>query len=236
MENTQRTQYYSTQITRASHQITVFKVQPEEPFSWAHGWKSPIHGDIKIFLGYPKYRALIKKGLLDLIETHHVRPDLIAGVATGGNSHAARIADALDLPETYTYPEIKKHGRENQIAGISVANKKVLIIDDAFSTGSSTAKSIDTIRKAGGIVTHCFSIFQYGFPVMKEIFSGKKPYAGSGEKLLEPCIADSLFDYRSWVDLGMKEYYLDKETITVLNTWFLDPEGWSECYCQKDRA
>lgn len=236
MENTYHSNYYSVQLAKGSHQINEFEIRPEKPFTFAHGWKSPIHINTKISLGYPKRRKLIKDGFLDLIKTHDIQCDVIAGVATGGISHTARIADALDLPETYIYPKTKDHGREDRIAGVSVANKKVLIIDDALSTGRSAAKSVTTIREAGGIVTHCLSIFQYGFPVMEEVFSGRSAYdTESGKKLSKPCVSLSLFDFKLWIAIGKEHEFLEKDTLDLLETWFLVPEQWSLCFDQKRR-
>ena len=64
-------------------QINAIKLNPQEPFIWASGLKSPIYCDNRIILSYPPIRNFIVSELAKPIETIFGKPDVIAGVATG---------------------------------------------------------------------------------------------------------------------------------------------------------
>ena len=44
-------------------QINAIKLNPENPFTWASGWKSPIYCDNRIALSYPKVRSFLCNSL-----------------------------------------------------------------------------------------------------------------------------------------------------------------------------
>ncbi|MEM9868943.1 MAG: orotate phosphoribosyltransferase, partial [Bacteroidota bacterium] len=42
-------------------QINAIKLNPENPFTWASGWKSPIYCDNRIMLSFPEVRRFVSK-------------------------------------------------------------------------------------------------------------------------------------------------------------------------------
>lgn len=64
-------------------QINAIKLQPQNPFTWASGWKSPIYCDNRVTLSYPTIRNYIRENLARQIEELYGKPGMIAGVATG---------------------------------------------------------------------------------------------------------------------------------------------------------
>ncbi|MBW6458053.1 MAG: orotate phosphoribosyltransferase, partial [FCB group bacterium] len=52
-------QAFAKQIARAALDIKAVKLQPDDPFTWASGYKMPIYNDNRLFLFYPSYRKLI---------------------------------------------------------------------------------------------------------------------------------------------------------------------------------
>src|SRR5690606_19120879 len=98
-------------------QIKAIKLEPQSPFTWASGWKSPIYCDNRIVLSYPPMRNYVREQMAKQIEMTYAKPDVIAGVATGGIGIGVLVAEYLGLPFVYVRPEPKKHGRENQIEG-----------------------------------------------------------------------------------------------------------------------
>ena len=99
-------------------QINAIKLQPNDPFTWASGWKSPIYCDNRITLSFPMVRTFLREQLAKQIEEVYGKPDVIAGVATGAIGIGALVAEELGLPFVYVRPKAKAHGRQNQIAGM----------------------------------------------------------------------------------------------------------------------
>ena len=95
--------------------IKAIKLQPNNPFTWASGWKSPIYCDNRKTLSYPQTRSFIKIELARLIQELYPDVEVIAGVATGAIAQGALVADALGLPFIYVRPTAKEHGLENRI-------------------------------------------------------------------------------------------------------------------------
>ena len=129
-------------------QINAIKLQPQEPFTWASGWSSPIYCDNRITLSYPAIRNYIREHIASQIETLYGKPDVIAGVATGAIGIGMLVADYLNLPFCYVRPEPKKHGMGNQIEGKVSTGQKVVLIEDLISTGGSSLKAADALKEA----------------------------------------------------------------------------------------
>lgn len=97
--------------------IKAIKLQPNEPFTWASGWKSPIYTDNRKTLGYPEVRSFVKLELCHLIQQYFPEAEAVAGVATGAIAQGALVADELGLPYAYVRPKPKDHGMGNQVEG-----------------------------------------------------------------------------------------------------------------------
>ena len=126
-------------------QINAIKLRPENPFSWASGWKSPIYCDNRIVLSFPEARKFVATKMAAQIKTLYPNPDVIAGVATGAIGMGLLVAEILELPFVYIRPEAKSHGRQNKIEGQLQENAKVVVIEDLISTGKSRATFIINI-------------------------------------------------------------------------------------------
>ena len=81
--------------------IKAIKLQPNNPFTWASGWKSPIYCDNRKTLSYPSIRTYIKTALVKTIMEQYPDVEVIAGVATGAIAQGALVADELGLPFIY---------------------------------------------------------------------------------------------------------------------------------------
>src|SRR6476619_2258306 len=148
----------------ASHLLEIGAVflQPNDPFTWSSGMKSPIYCDNRLTLSYPHIRQDIARGLQQLIEEHFPGTDVIAGTATAGIPHAAWVSDKLNLPMCYVRSKAKEHGKGNQIEGQVKENQRVVVIEDLISTGGSAITAVDALREAGCDVLGIVSIFTYG--------------------------------------------------------------------------
>jgi orotate phosphoribosyltransferase len=127
--------------------IKAVKLQPNDPFTWASGWKSPIYCDNRKTLSYPDVRKLIAKGLAQGVKEKFEDAEVVAGVATGAIAVGLMVAEELGLPFIYVRPKPKEHGLGNQIEGYLPENSKVVVIEDLISTGGSSLKAVDALRK-----------------------------------------------------------------------------------------
>ena len=196
-------------------QSNAIKLQPQEPFTWASGWKSPIYCDNRITLSYPEIRKYLSQSLSDFIEQEYGKPDVIAGVATGAIGIGMLVATVLDLPFIYVRPEAKKHGRKNQIEGIVPSNKKVVVIEDLISTGKSSLNAVKALRAENCNVLGMVAIFNYGFDIASQNFE---------EAQLQ---LHTLSNYDSLIEQALDTNYIVKEQQEILKSWRVKPAEWS---------
>ena len=90
--------------------IKAVKLQPNDPFTWASGWKSPFYCDNRQTLSYHDVRSFVKLGLTHAVLEHFPEADAVAGVATGAIAQGVLVADELALPYAYVRPKPKDHG------------------------------------------------------------------------------------------------------------------------------
>ena len=194
--------------------ISAINLQPDSPFTWASGWHSPIYTDNRKPLSYPEIRSFIKVELTRLIEENFSDVDAIAGVATGAIAQGALVADLMAKPYVYVRSSPKDHGLENLIEGNLLPGQKVVVIEDLISTGGSSLKAVEAIRKAGCEVIGMVAIFTYGFPQAEEAF------AQAGVRLL------TLSNYNAMLDAALSTGYIHEKDLETLRQWRKDPSNW----------
>lgn len=160
----------------ANHLLSIGAVhlQPNDPFTWTSGIKSPIYCDNRLTLSYPHVRQDIIKEFVQLIEKHVTEVDVIAGTATAGIPHAALLSDALHLPMVYVRGSAKEHGRQNQIEGNIEKGQKVVLVEDLISTGGSVLQAAAALEQAGAEVVAIVAIFSYEFTEAAQAFKQKQ--------------------------------------------------------------
>ena len=194
--------------------LEAIKLNPENPFVWASGWKSPIYCDNRIILSDPFSRDLIADNFSEIIKSKYKNVELIAGVATGAIGIGILVAQKLNLPFIYVRPEAKKHGRKNQIEGKAVENQKVVVIEDLISTGKSSLNAVKALRNSKLDVLGMVAIFTYGFNTSVNNF----------EKDLVKL--DTLCDYSRLLEKALEIDYIKEEYLETLTEWNKDPENW----------
>lgn len=197
-------------------QIKAVKLQPQEPFTWASGWKSPIYCDNRKILSYPNIRDFVKSELSNLVFTEFPEAEVIAGVATAGIPHGALVADLLKMPFIYVRSKPKAHGMGNQIEGHLEDGKKVLVIEDLISTGKSSMEAIVALKEAGAKIEGLCSVFNYGFDAAKNLF----------EK--ENITVQSLSNYNALLEVALAQKVIDASEMEVLQTWRENPGVWGK--------
>lgn len=195
-------------------EIDAIKLNVDSPFTWASGWKSPIYCDNRLSLSYPEVRTYIKNQIAIAIQENFKEVEAIVGVATAGIPQGALVADALNVPFIYVRSKPKGHGMENMIEGKITTGQKVVVIEDLVSTGGSSLKAIDALKKSKISVLGMVSIFTYGFPVAEENFAKKNI------RLI------SLSSYSELINEALKLNYVTQEQISNLNKWRENPGAW----------
>ena len=195
-------------------QVNAVKLSPQEPFTWASGWKSPIYCDNRRVLGFPYVRDFIKSELCNVIFEQFPDVELLAGVATAGIAWGAMAADQLKLPYIYVRPQPKAHGLGNQIEGFFEKGQKTVIIEDLISTGKSSLEVAEVAKNAGLDVIGMVSIFTYGFIQAEEAFATK------GIKLI------SLTNYEQILQLSIDKGVVTADLQNTLLNWRNDPANW----------
>ena len=197
-------------------QIKAVKLSPNKPFTWASGWKSPIYCDNRKTLSYPAVRTYIRQQFVQAIEHEFGRPDMIAGVATGGIAHGALVAHDMGLPFVYVRSSAKEHGMKNQVEGDIGTGRNVVVVEDLVSTGKSSLMAATALREEGIEVKGMVSIFTYGFDEAREAFDTSKV------KLF------SLTNYSILLDHALHSGYITEKDLLPLNEWRKSPATWGK--------
>jgi orotate phosphoribosyltransferase len=197
-------------------QIKAIKLQPENPFTWASGWKSPIYCDNRKTLSYPQIRTFIRQQFVNEINEKFAKPDVIAGVATGGIAQGALIAQEMGLPFVYVRSEAKKHGLTNLVEGVVEKDQSVVVIEDLISTGGSSIKAIEALRDQGCKVKGMVAIFTYGFEEANANLKKAK------------CPTSTLCDYKTLIEVALKHNYITENDLESLNQWRISPSTWKQ--------
>ncbi|WP_158861027.1 orotate phosphoribosyltransferase [Lunatibacter salilacus] len=197
-------------------EIEAIRLAPNSPFTWASGWKSPIYCDNRLSLSYPDLRTFIKECLVGVIHKNFLSIEAIAGVATAGIPQGALIADKLNLPFIYVRSKAKGHGMENMIEGKVIPGQKVVVVEDLVSTGGSSLKAVEDLRKNGVEVLGMVAIFTYGFDVAKTNFEN------AGVKLV--CLSD----YQHMLEQALSDGLIPDEALATLQKWREDPGSWGK--------
>ena len=197
-------------------QVNAIRLNPDEPFTWASGWKSPIYCDNRRVLSFPHVREFIKSELCNVIFEKFPDADYLAGVATAGIPWGAMAADQLKLPFIYVRPKPKEHGLGNQIEGYVEAGKKVIVVEDLISTGKSSLQVVEVLRNAGLQVEGMVAIFTYGFPLASHSF------AEVGVPL------KTLTNYQTLIELAIQKGIVQQNQENILKEWAENPSAWKQ--------
>lgn len=199
-------------------QINAIRLNVDQPFTWASGWKSPIYCDNRKVLSFPFIRDFIKSEMCNVIFESFAEAELLAGVATAGIAWGAMAADQLKLPYIYVRPKPKEHGLGNQVEGYFEPGQKTVVVEDLVSTGKSSLQVVDVLKQAGLEVVGMVSIFTYGFDVATEAFEK----AGIRYQ--------SLTNYENLISLAIDKGLVSADQETVLLNWRRDPANWKGVY------
>ena len=197
-------------------QVKAIKLQPNNPFTWASGWLSPFYCDNRKTLSYPELRNYVKLELVHKVLECFPEAEVVAGVATGAIAQGALVADELNLPFVYVRSKPKDHGLENLIEGDLKPGMKVVVIEDLISTGGSSLKAVEAIRRNACEVIGMVASYTYGFPVAENAFR-------EANVRLE-----TLTDYEHVVAEALATGYISEHDVDVLHDWRQAPDKWKK--------
>ncbi len=203
------------QIARELLAIEAIQLNPENPFQWASGWKSPIYCDNRLILSFPELRRLVCKTMVEIISKEYSNAECIAGVATGAIGFATLVAEAMDLPMVYVRPEPKKHGRQNQIEGVLPTQKNVVVVEDLISSGGSSLNAVQALVDNEAHVLGMVAVFTYNFPIARSNF--------------EAADIDlwTLCDYPTLIEFARNSNYISQNQEALLLNWNQSPDTWT---------
>lgn len=196
--------------------IKAVKLNVENPFTWASGWKSPIYCDNRKILSYPAARKVVYTAFADIIKKRFSDVEVIAGVATGAIAYGMMVAEVLDKPFVYVRPKPKDHGTGAQVEGDLPKGAKVVVVEDLISTGGSSLSAVDALQKSGAIVLGMVAIFSYNF--IKSI----RAFEYANVEL------HTLSHYEALLEEAVAENYIKQEDMDVLKQWRINPETWGK--------
>lgn len=186
-------------------------LQPDQPFTFASGLRSPIYCDNRLLIGDVAARRTI-------VDTFAVRcgdAEVVAGTATAGIPWAAWVAEALGLPMVYVRGAAKGHGRGRQIEGAAVEGRHVVLLEDTISTGESALNAAVALREAGARLLRCVCIFTWGWGTTTQAFA-------TADLPLEP-----LATLPALLEVAAKAGSLPPTQRALVEAWVADPQGWS---------
>ncbi len=194
--------------------INAVLLRPDEPFTWASGWRSPIYCDNRRILSDPVLRSKVAGWLAETAQRECPEAEIVAGVATGAIAHGVLAADRMGKPFVYVRPKPKDHGTGSQIEGVLPKGAKVVVVEDLISTGMSSLAAVKALRDAGAEVLGMVAIFTYGFDVASQRFSEE------GVKLT------TLSNYGALIEEAASAGFVRPSAAEVLHQWRRDPSHW----------
>ena len=201
-------------VAKSLMDIKAVMLRPENPFTWASGWNSPIYCDNRKILSYPEIRENVCRWMADIIQKQYPDVEVIAGVATGAIAHGYLVAHMLGKPFCYVRPKPKDHGTGSQIEGILPEGAKVVIVEDLISTGMSSLAAKNALVNAGADIMGMVAIFSYNFP------KARKAFEDDNVELT------TLSNYDVLVEVAHECNYIKESDIEVLKEWRFSPSTW----------
>ncbi len=187
-----------------------------DPITFKSGIVSPVYCDNRTFPFWPAQWKQVIEGFAALTKRAGLPFDVIGGIEAAGIPHSAALGYATGLPSIFIRKQAKEHGKRNRIEGGDVAGKRVLLVEDLVTTGSSSLSGVTALREAGATVTDCLAIISYGFAEARQAF------AAAGITL------HTLTDFEAVLSGAIQRGLLDETGAAAVRDWLSDPHGWAE--------
>jgi orotate phosphoribosyltransferase len=201
---------HQTDVARTLLAARAVLLQPNDPFTFASGIKSPMYCDNRLLIANVAARAVVSDAFAAIAGDATV----IAGTATAGIPWAAWVAERTQLPMAYVRSGAKTHGRGRQVEGATIAGARVLLLEDTVSTGESAVTAIEALYTEGAASVTCACIFTYGWQSTFDRFVA----------------ANAPLTTLTWLmpvlDAAVAEGYIAASDRATVEAWYADPQAW----------
>lgn len=204
----------SVLIAEALLETNAVQLNIKNPFTFVSGIKSPIYCDNRYIIGFPKCRKIIVDAFVDILKNKDF--DIVGGTATAGIPWASFIAYELNKPLCYIRAEKKEHGKGKQIEGAECEDKKLILIEDLISTGSSSIKAFESAKEDGAIGLEIISIFSYEFEKANKNFEDAK------------IKFSSLSNFSTLMKIAKDKKFISEEDFNIAIEWNKNPDKWQK--------
>lgn len=204
----------SVLIAEALLETNAVQLNIKNPFTFVSGIKSPIYCDNRYIIGFPKHRKIIVDAFVDILKNKDF--DIVGGTATAGIPWASFIAYELNKPLCYIRAEKKEHGKGKQIEGAECKDKKLILIEDLISTGSSSIKAFESAKEEGAIGLEIISIFSYEFEKACKNFEEAK------------IKFSSLSNFSTLMKIAKDKKFISEEDFNIAIEWNKNPDKWQK--------
>ena len=204
----------SALIAEALLETNAVQLNIKNPFTFVSGIKSPIYCDNRYIIGFPKCRKIIVDAFVDILKNKDF--DIVGGTATAGIPWASFIAYELNKPLCYIRAEKKEHGKGKQIEGAECKDKKLILIEDLISTGSSSIKAFEAAKEYGAIGLEIISIFSYEFEKANKNFEDAK------------IKFSSLSNFSTLMKIAKDKKFISEEDFKIAIEWNKNPDKWQK--------
>jgi len=197
--------------------VGAVSVNVAQPFRYASGILSPIYTDNRLLISHPAEWGEVIAGYVDALAmvTAQQPVDVLAGAATAGVPHGARLAEASGYPMAF----IDLSENDGQLSGRAYgrlnSGDHVVIIEDLVTTGKSVFESVAALRERGAIVDWCLAIFTYDPANISQILKAE----GLG--------FTALSDITTLLAVGIQSGTLTETDRAAVMEWLQDPKAWS---------
>ncbi|MFA5925846.1 MAG: orotate phosphoribosyltransferase [Parcubacteria group bacterium] len=206
---------YQKEIARALLEIGAVGFKPEKPLTFKSGIISPVYVDNRIFPCHPEKLKIVIEGFRALVKEKNIDFDMVAGIAVGGIPYSAVLGYVMQKPSVFVRKESKGYGKNKRVEGGDVNGKKILLVEDLVSTGSSSLSGVDALRSEGAIIDDCLIIVSYEFKEAEDNF--KK------EKVNLHALTSFPVIFQEAVEMKI----ITEDVKKIVEDWLSDPHGWA---------
>ncbi|SEG23128.1 orotate phosphoribosyltransferase [Bryocella elongata] len=205
----------SFEVAQALVAIGGVGFSPAAPITFKSGIVSPVYCDNRRFPFHPAEWAKVIKAFEAVLASDNVKLDVVGGIEAAGIPHSAALGFAMKTPSIFIRKEAKGHGAKKRVEGGDVSGKRVVLVEDLVTTGSSSLSAVEALRAEGAIVTDCLAIISYGFAEARENF------AAAGVTLHATTTFEEVL--KAAIEAGR----LTEPDAEIVRDWLRDAKGWA---------
>jgi len=189
---------------------------PDAPITFKSGIKSPVYCDNRKFPFHPEQWSKVIRGFERSILDNNIEADVIGGIEAAGIPHSAALGFSMAKPSIFIRKEVKGYGAKKRVEGGSIAGKRLLLIEDLVTTGSSSLSGVEALRAEGATVTDCLTIISYNLPEAVDNF------ASAGVRL------HPLTTFAAVLEVALERGVIDEAAAASVRDWLAEPHGWAK--------